>query len=235
MAPPMARKSRSHQHLSPDAHRNVSRANETAVDSDDDSENTLLARVPSRPSTADVSLVGSYRRPSFTFGQSRPTFVPACPLPTAIDTLTATERETMLEQERELLKDSAGIRDYGTGRERRSSDAGSVASLESPVFPRLIDESTGLLRTNTASSSWEYAVDAGIIHTTYWREAKVIAKSAPQLYITFALQYSLTIASIFAAGRLGKNELAGVSLGSMTATITGYAVYQGLSSLGHQP
>jgi MATE family multidrug resistance protein len=181
----------------------------------------------SRPLSAgaDVSLVGSYRRPSFTFGQSRPTFVPASPLPTAIKTLPETERETMLQQERELLADSAGIRDYGT---LRSTDA-TCASITSPGLPAvLVDESTALLRAST-ESRWEDAVDAGMIHTTYWREAKVVAKSAPQLYVTFALQYSLTISSIFAAGRLGKNELAGVSLGSMTATITGYAVYQGPS------
>jgi MATE family multidrug resistance protein len=131
----------------------------------------------------------------------------------------------MLEQERELLEDSAGVRDYGTV---RSSDVGS-GSITSPGLPAVfVDESTALLQSST-ESRWEDAVDAGMIHTTYWREAKVVAKSAPQLYVTFALQYSLTISSIFAAGRLGKNELAGVSLGSMTATITGYAVYQGPS------
>ncbi|KAA8908367.1 mate-domain-containing protein [Sphaerosporella brunnea] len=223
MAPsPLAKGSRSHLHLAPGVHMN-SDANDSAIDSDDECEETLL----SRASSADVSLVGSYRRPSFTFGQSRPTFVPASPLPTSVKALTEMERGTMLEQERELLKDAAGVRDYGTvPRIRRPSESSSIAPL---VPPARVDESTSLLRAST-EAIWEDAVDAGIIHTTYWREAKVVAKSAPQLYVTFALQYSLTIASIFAAGRLGKDELAGVSLGSMTATITGYAIYQGLTT-----
>ncbi len=46
--------------------------------------------------------------------------------------------------------------------------------------------------------------------------------------VTFLLQYSLTVSSIFTVGHLGKVELGAVSLASMTATITGFAVYQGL-------
>ena len=44
------------------------------------------------------------------------------------------------------------------------------------------------------------------------------------------LQYSLTVASIFTVGRLGTIELGAVSLASMTANITGYAIYQGLAT-----
>jgi MATE family multidrug resistance protein len=40
----------------------------------------------------------------------------------------------------------------------------------------------------------------------------------------------LTVASIFTVGHLGKIELGAVSLASMTANITGYAVYQGLAT-----
>jgi MATE family multidrug resistance protein len=48
--------------------------------------------------------------------------------------------------------------------------------------------------------------------------------------VTFVLQYSLTVASIFTVGHLGKIELGAVSLASMTANITGYAIYQGLAT-----
>lgn len=50
------------------------------------------------------------------------------------------------------------------------------------------------------------------------------------MILTFLLQYSLPVASIFTVGRIGKIELGAVSLASMTASITGYAVYQGLAT-----
>ncbi|KAK2744835.1 hypothetical protein FQN57_004159 [Myotisia sp. PD_48] len=77
---------------------------------------------------------------------------------------------------------------------------------------------------------WEDAVVAGLIHTTWQREAKVLTQYTMPLMVTFILQYSLTVASIFTVGHLGKVELASVSLASMTANITGYAIYQGLST-----
>jgi MATE family multidrug resistance protein len=187
---------------------------------DNQDEGARLSLVSSRVS--DVALVGSYRRPSFTYGQSRPSFVPSSPISTAIDALPTSERETMLIQEEELLHDnrfSLGPKDYGTT-SRRESHASSSTSRDVP------NETTSLLKAN---SQWESAAEAGAIHTTYLRELIVVTKSALPLWVTFVLQYSLTISSIFAAGNLGKDELAGVSLGSMTATITGYSVYQGQS------
>merc|ERR1711881_108138 len=69
-----------------------------------------------------------------------------------------------------------------------------------------------------------------MIHTTWQREAKVLAKYSRSLIVTFILQYSLTVASVFTVGHIGKVELGAVSLASMTANITGYAVYQGLAT-----
>ncbi|EER38549.1 multidrug and toxin extrusion protein 2 [Histoplasma capsulatum var. duboisii H88] len=105
-------------------------------------------------------------------------------------------------------------------------------------------ETTALLASSTAlgnhvsdhvsddevGSKWEEAVEAGLIHTTWRREAKVLSKYTVPLMITFILQYSLTVASIFTVGHLGKVELGAVSLASMTANITGYSIYQGLST-----
>ena len=48
--------------------------------------------------------------------------------------------------------------------------------------------------------------------------------------LTFILQNSLTLTSIFTVGHIGKIELGAVSLGGMTANITGYAVYHGLAT-----
>jgi MATE family multidrug resistance protein len=77
---------------------------------------------------------------------------------------------------------------------------------------------------------WEEAVAAGLIQTTWQREANVIGKYALPLMVTFLLQYSLTVASIFTIGHLGKEELGAVSLASMTVSITGNAVYSGLAT-----
>ncbi len=77
---------------------------------------------------------------------------------------------------------------------------------------------------------WEAAVREGKIKTTWQREAKTLAQYSMPLIITFMLQYSLTVASIFTVGRLGTIQLGAVSLASMTANITGYAIYQGLAT-----
>ncbi|KAL8930956.1 MAG: hypothetical protein Q9208_000057 [Pyrenodesmia sp. 3 TL-2023] len=77
---------------------------------------------------------------------------------------------------------------------------------------------------------WTKAVAAGKIQTTWQREVKVLFRYSAPLVVTFLLQYSLTVASIFTVGHLGKVPLAAVSLASMTANITGYAVYQGLAT-----
>jgi MATE family multidrug resistance protein len=82
----------------------------------------------------------------------------------------------------------------------------------------------------TIDRRWEEAVTKGMIQTTWQREAKVLGKYSRSLIATFILQYSLTMASIFTVGHIGKVELGAVSLASMTANITGYAVYQGLST-----
>ncbi|KAF7133720.1 hypothetical protein CNMCM5793_005074 [Aspergillus hiratsukae] len=120
----------------------------------------------------------------------------------------------------------------GGGVERR-------ASTEAVAVPT---EATSLLGAGNAGPDyslrdaeaidrkWEEAVVAGLIRTTWQREAQVISRYAAPLTVTFLLQYSLTVASIFTLGHLGKKELGAVSLASMTANITGYAVYQGLAT-----
>ncbi|MCJ1350966.1 MAG: hypothetical protein MMC33_000948 [Icmadophila ericetorum] len=65
---------------------------------------------------------------------------------------------------------------------------------------------------------------------TTWRyEARILATSSQKLILTFLLQYSLNIASIISVGHLGKTELGAASLASVTANITGYALYSGLA------
>ncbi|EGV65761.1 MATE efflux family protein [Yamadazyma tenuis ATCC 10573] len=66
--------------------------------------------------------------------------------------------------------------------------------------------------------------------TDFKSEAKVLMKYSVPLIITFLLQYSLTVASVFSVGKLGSHELGAVSLSSMTANISGYAIIQGVST-----
>lgn len=77
---------------------------------------------------------------------------------------------------------------------------------------------------------WEEAILNGSIKTTWRREAKVLVQYSAPLMLTFILQNSLTLTSVFTVGHIGKIELGAVSLGSMTANITGYAVYHGLAT-----
>ncbi|KAI5868473.1 multidrug and toxin extrusion protein [Durotheca rogersii] len=80
------------------------------------------------------------------------------------------------------------------------------------------------------NEQWEAAVASGMIETTWQREAKTIATYSRSLILTFLLQYSVNIASIFAVGRIGKVELGAVSLATMSANILCYAPMQGLAT-----
>ncbi|ODQ63241.1 MATE efflux family protein [Nadsonia fulvescens var. elongata DSM 6958] len=80
------------------------------------------------------------------------------------------------------------------------------------------------------NQAWEEAIAKGAISTSIKRETTVLAKYSVPLIITFLLQQSLTTASVFSVGHLGKTELAAVSLAGMTASITGYALIQGIAT-----
>ncbi|OCL11117.1 MATE efflux family protein [Glonium stellatum] len=74
-----------------------------------------------------------------------------------------------------------------------------------------------IILTDQSESSWRH-------------ESGILARNSWPLILAFLLQYSLPVASVFTVGHLGKTELGAVSLASMTANITGYAVYQGLAT-----
>lgn len=168
---------------------------------------------------------------------------------------TENEWEHGIEEERELLEDNHIIRSRRTsgtrsvqkkvsgllsnGLRRASFAAGDEeAIVESDREEEENTERTALLGDETRSPAspgsidqkWEEAVNAGLIHTTWQRESIVLLRYTAPLMLTFLLQYSLTVASVFTVGHLGKVELAAVSLASMTVNITGYAVYQGLAT-----
>lgn len=61
-------------------------------------------------------------------------------------------------------------------------------------------------------------------------ELKALMMSSIPLVTTFLLQNSLSTVSVLSVGHLGATELAAVSMGSMTANITGYATIQGIAT-----
>ncbi|KKK25214.1 hypothetical protein ARAM_001046 [Aspergillus rambellii] len=202
---------------------------EDSVLTEDDTSgiSTIRPVIGSLPGTAPHSLAGSYQRPSFFTTVSHATVVPHG---LENEGLTPREREQAIEDERQLLADSnCLVSSVGAKGQRRRSEAGAAETTSllagedrCPGFNAAEDEDI--------DRKWEEAVVAGLIQTTWQREAKVIGKNAAPLIVTFLLQYSLTVASIFTLGHLGKKELGAVSLASMSANITGYAVYQGLAT-----
>jgi MATE family multidrug resistance protein len=66
--------------------------------------------------------------------------------------------------------------------------------------------------------------------TTEKAEAKFLVKNAFPVSVTFLLQYLLSAASIFVVGHLGKEQLAAMSLCSVTAGIIGFACFQGMAT-----
>ncbi len=223
----------------------------TLSEDESDSETSTLRPSTSAPS-GNYSFVGSYRRPSFAGAGNRATMIPR--MRQDQDKLSKEERKRILEEERSLLRDNdlippkhpqaeEGRRKslFGKtlsipgGNRRISTDeevAGApyVPSEQSPLLEDPNLPYGGLDDPKNISQKWEEAVTAGQIQTTWQREAKVIGKYAAPLMVTFVLQYSLTVASIFTVGHIGTAELGAVSLASMSANITGYAIYQGLAT-----
>lgn len=233
-------------------------------DSSSDSGSSTLRPVPSGRSHggSDHSMVGSYRRPSFTLGGgSRATVVSS--LRSAGRPPTRSERHEARREERSLLRDnniippkhpqkgssktlgrriSQALPHVGIpGGNRRIVSVDEEAGEENQDSRPDLPETAPLLGNpnlpyggqaspRNLDKRWEQAVMEGKIKTTWQREAKVIARYSGPLILTFLLQYSLTVASIFTVGHIGKEELGAVSLASMTANITGYAIYQGLAT-----
>ncbi|KAK6333486.1 hypothetical protein TWF718_011294 [Orbilia javanica] len=197
---------------------------------DEDIEETAGLAIPVDP---NHQLGGSVRRASIVCGSliTRSALISSSPLPPNF--ITSTEREQILEDERSLLRDNHILPRkrsiHGLPWQQRPHDA----TESDPLLPHAGSSSEDLdaLAANAdPTSKWKDSVEAGKITTTWQRETKVLARYSGPLIVTFLLQYSLTVASVFSVGKLGTNELAAVSLASMTSNITGYTIYQGLAT-----
>jgi multidrug resistance protein, MATE family len=76
----------------------------------------------------------------------------------------------------------------------------------------------------------EYFKHAEEEDTTWQTEVKFLARNSPSVIVTYLLQYSFNMVTVFVAGRLGTDELAAASLASMTVGILGLTIYEGLAT-----
>lgn len=91
-------------------------------------------------------------------------------------------------------------------------------------------ETSSLLPKSTNSYTSEEEVPSSeYLKTSLKNELSIISKASAPLIVTFFLQYSLTVVSIFSVGHIGAKELAAVSLASMTFNITS-SIFNGMST-----
>ncbi|KFH47821.1 putative transporter-like protein [Hapsidospora chrysogenum ATCC 11550] len=201
----------------------------------------------------DASTHFMNRRPSgVAYGGTRPVLNPQI-----VDDpgLSPLERRQSRDAERSLLRDNHVLPPKRPERKRRHGLAsrmyhrifGTRPPAEEDVEsrgPALVvqppSETSPLLSGGQSTShddddevidqQWEQAVAEGRIRTTWQRETKTLAQYSGPLVVTFFLQYSINVASIFAVGRIGKAELGAVSVANMSAAITCIAPFQGLAT-----
>ena len=174
-----------------------------------------------------------YRRASgVAYGGSRPILNPQ----TVEDpSMNPMERKQSRDAERSLLRDNHVLPPKHAEPKSTSLPARLYRRVFSTKLPRPEDEespalgdrvpteTSPLLEAGESSSAsptdddealdqqWEEAVAQGRIKTTWQRESKTLLMYSGPLTATFFLQYSVNVASIFAVGRIGKNELGAVS------------------------
>ena len=206
----------------------------------------------------EYSMAGSYRRCSLVAFAPRPLFPPPADHPRIVrdlDREAALNDERSLLRDNEIIppkhprtgsmsstKGASLNRKLSRGQfiprrgPRRPSDPGSADEVA------VADETTPLVGANpdlpyggedspeNIDRKWDEAVAMGMIHTTWQREAKTLFAYSRPLVATFVLQFSLTIVSVFTVGHIGKTELGAVSLGTMSANISGFAIFIGLAT-----
>ncbi|KAG7664670.1 uncharacterized protein J8A68_001766 [[Candida] subhashii] len=79
------------------------------------------------------------------------------------------------------------------------------------------------------SSTQSEAKDFIHLKTNYHREFRMLFRNSFPLIITFILEHFFSIVSLVVVGKLGTNELAAVSLATMTSIIT-FAIFEGTAT-----
>lgn len=166
-----------------------------------------------------------YRQPhGIASGYSRPAVLPE---PVGEPVLTKGEKKESRKQERNLLRDN-----HLLPPKHSSSSGGSVVkraywrlfgaqdgepagggSNPTETSPLLQDRQPEGPSPDSAQldEQWNAALASGSLQTTWRREAKTIAGYSQSLIVTFVLQYSINMASIFFIGHIGTMELGAIS------------------------
>ncbi|KDR72491.1 hypothetical protein GALMADRAFT_252589 [Galerina marginata CBS 339.88] len=117
------------------------------------------------------------------------------------------------------------------GRNPRSDQPDSIPSR---TF-RMPSETTPLL-SNPPIPRIEESIDRDPLANSesnvsmFWEELWILTKYALPVFGTHVLEYSLVIASVVSIGHLSTTALAAISLGSMTASVSGFSILQGFAS-----
>ncbi|KAG7443546.1 MATE efflux family protein [Guyanagaster necrorhizus] len=94
-----------------------------------------------------------------------------------------------------------------------------ITPLLNPVIPRIPE----YVEDNDDTSHESTMV-------MFWEEFKILTKYGIPVWGTHLLEYSLVMASVLSVGHLSTTALAAITLGSMTANVSGLSIIQGFTS-----
>lgn len=138
----------------------------------------------------------------------------------------STIEKDILNKERELLKDN----NIFIGKDGSASHTGlrNAGNSDDSVIENSVDDEEE--DDSRIRDIFETNASKHTLNTTTTVELKHLIKSSIPLVLTFLLESSLSTVSVLSVGHLGATELAAVSMGAMSATITGYASIQGIAT-----
>ncbi|CUM63415.1 uncharacterized protein PRCAT00000990001 [Priceomyces carsonii] len=111
--------------------------------------------------------------------------------------------------------------------QRRKTGQESEDSDGSPNNEHLYDHESSLISARSFSSS--ESEDFENMKTSTAFELRKLSRYSLPLIITFLLEHLFSMVCLMVVGHLGKSELAAVSLGSMSSTIT-FAIFEGTAT-----
>lgn len=113
---------------------------------------------------------------------------------------------------------------------QRRYNATDGSDVENEHHDRQLASASNLSRFTDKSHALIFEdEDFVTMKTTYTREFRMLFRYSLPLVVTFVLEHFFSIVCLLVVGHLGKNELAAVSLASMTSTIT-FAVFEGIAT-----
>ena len=105
----------------------------------------------------------------------------------------------------------------------------AVEELEEALSARRTESRSTHRSSFSSIISYNQLEDFINLKTNYYIEGKMILRYAIPLIITFVLEHFFSIVCLLVVGHLGKNELAAVSLATMSSTIT-FAIFEGIAT-----